>query len=63
MALSSAGLSKNPGKGAKVCVGVSWARSLASASSLLVSSSILFDSVKERNVSEGCFTVEESSVR
>ena len=54
MVFSSAGRSKKPGNAEKVCVGVSCARSLASASSLLVSSSIFLDSVRERRVSEGC---------
>ena len=53
MAFNSTGRSKKPGRGENVCVGVSCARSLASSSSLLVSSSILFDSVSERSVSEG----------
>ena len=37
-----------------MCVGLSWARSRASASSLRVSSSIRLDSVRERSVSDGC---------
>ena len=62
IALSSAGLSKKPGRGENVCVGVSCARSLASASSLFVSSSIFFDSVRERRVSDGCM-VEVSETK
>lgn len=53
MAFISAGRLKKFGNGEKVCAGLSWARSRASASSLRVSSSILFDSVRERKVSEG----------
>lgn len=41
-----------------MCVGVSWARSRASASALLVSSSIFFDSVNDRSVSDGCIIDE-----